>query len=75
VTIRGLGTQLAGVPPFGGWPFKTQRITANASIDRLRNICHLEVALKPTDVAVKTTMPCRPNSTTNFSCPVNTAPR
>jgi hypothetical protein len=72
-TITGPGRVLTGIPPFGGFPFKSSRLTATPTYDPRSGQCQLEIPLRPAPfLSVKVTQTCDPLTATVWSCPPGT---
>jgi hypothetical protein len=80
VTITGTGDQLSGTPG-GPWNFRQPAVSTSWRIEPPKDgnpahrNCHLEYALAPTNVVLKTSQACTAAGDTTFSCPNGTTPR
>lgn len=75
VTFTGSGRQIGGVPPFGGWQFRSQRVSATASYDASSGLCLIQMPVvgAASIMSLRSTLACTPNST-GYTCPANALP-
>lgn len=52
-TFSGSGQQVGGVPPFGGWQFKSSRVSAFTTYDMARGTCRLQMPVVSPSTTLK----------------------
>jgi hypothetical protein len=70
-TISGRGVSSGGVPPFGGFVFKSKRIQATATYNQTTGLCLLTLPVPDFTFSIKMTKGCRNVSEYGYSCPGN----
>jgi hypothetical protein len=73
-TFSGLGTTRNGVPPFGGFIFKGQRLPATPTYTQSTGVCQLDIPLEPVITSVKVSQVCTPLNLNSWRCPDSTFP-
>lgn len=75
-TITGSALTSGHIPPFGGFPMKSQRTQATPTYNEATGRCQLDIPLAPTNISVKVSEKCKPRSNVNDSwdCPGLTHP-
>jgi hypothetical protein len=68
-TISGQATTSGGVPPFGGFVFKSKRIQAASAYDSNSGICILSLPAAPSGISIKMSKGCNSVSDTGYVCP------
>jgi hypothetical protein len=77
VTFSGEGQQVGGVGPFGGWQFKSNRLTATATYNQATGACRLQMPLlrnPATSMSLKVSQACTPIRN-GYRCPATVLPR
>lgn len=72
-TISGRGASSGGVPPFGGFVFKSRRIQAASAYDQSSGLCLLTLpsSFPTAQFSLKMTKGCRSQSDEGFVCPTD----
>lgn len=74
-TFSGTGQQIGGVPPFGGWQFKSTRVTATTTYTESTGACRLQIPVvgPPTAMKIHVSQACTP-ITNGYRCPATASP-
>jgi hypothetical protein len=67
--FTGLAQQTGGVPPFGGFKFKSSHVFATPTYTESTGRCQLDIKLAPTLVTLRLSAACKPISSRSWSCP------
>jgi hypothetical protein len=70
-TISGRGVSSGGVPPFGGFVWKSKRIQAVATYNQTTGLCLLTLPVDAFEFSIKMSKGCRSVGDYAFSCPGN----
>ena len=68
-TFTGRAITIGGVPPFGGFIFKSDRITATPTYNEATGRCQLDIFLRPTITSLQMSQNCTPAGVRTWTCP------